>query len=177
MRIGYACAAVMYASAVPALGQTPPPPPPADAMTQAAPYVMAAETNDLYEIESSKIALQKTQNAKVRKFASGLIKDHNKITAETMKAAEKAGLSPPSPTLNAGITASLDELRNASAADFDRLYVGQQILAHRVAFGLHSHYSNAGDQSALRRSARKAIAPIERDLNEANKLNAQISSG
>lgn len=167
-------ALALGAGAVPAIAQTPPPPPPAEAMTQAMPYVAAAGMSDLYEINSSQVALQKSQNPKVRQFAAMLIKDHTKTSAETMKAAQKAGLNPPPPMLDAGTTASIAELQNASPADFDRLYIGQQIPAHRTAFGLHSHYGNAGDQAALRASARKALRPIEQHLDAANKLQGQM---
>ena len=171
---GAAMALAMTAGALPATAQTPPPPPPPEAMTQAMPYVMAAGMSDLYEINSSQIALQKSQNPKIRKFAQMLINDHTKTTAATMKAAQKAGLNPPPPMLDAGTQASITELQNASPADFDRLYIGQQIPAHRAAFGLHSHYANAGDQSALRSTARKAIAPVSHHLDMANKLQKDM---
>jgi len=171
---GAALALVVAGGAGSAIAQTPPPPPPPEAMTQAMPYVMAAGMSDLYEINSSQIAMQKSQNPKIRQFANMLIKDHTKTTAATMKAAQKAGLNPPPPMLDAGATASIAELQNAPAADFDRLYIGQQIPAHRAAFGLHSHYANAGDNSALRSSARKAIAPVAHHLDMANKLQKDM---
>ena len=104
-----------------AVAQTPPPPPPAEAKSQAMPYVMAAGQSDLYEINSSQVALQKSQNPAVRRFAAMLIKHHQMTTAATMAAAQKAGLNPTPPTLDPGATASIAELQNASPADFDRL--------------------------------------------------------
>ena len=165
-----AVALAMCVGAIPAFAQTPPPPPPPEAMTQAMPYVMAAGMSDLFEINSSQIALQKSQNPKVRQFASMLIKDHTKTTAATMKAAQRAGLNPPPPMLDAGATASITELQNASAADFDRIYLAQQVPAHQNAFSLHSHYANAGDERALRTSARMALDPIRQHLDAATKL-------
>jgi len=172
---GAALALVMAAGAAPVMAQTPPPPPPPEAMTQAMPYVMAAGMSDLYEINSSQIAMQKSQNPKIRQFASMLIKDHTKTTAATMKAAKRAGLNPPPPMLDAGTTASITELQNASAADFDRLYIGQQIPAHQAAFSLHSHYANAGDQAALRTTARAAVAPVQHHLDAAQKMQKGMS--
>ena len=170
-----AIALAMSASAVPVLAQTPPPPPPAEAMTQAMPYVMAAGMSDLYEINSSQVAMQKSQNPKIRQFASMLIKDHTKTTAATTKAAQRAGLTPPAPMLDAGTSASINELQTASAADFDRLYIAQQIPAHQNAFSLHSHYANAGDNARLRTSARLAVAPVQHHLDMAMKLQKGMS--
>jgi putative membrane protein len=171
---GAALAIVMAAGATSSIAQTPPPPPPAEAMTQAMPYVMAAGMSDLYEINSSQIALQKSQNPKIRSFATMLIKDHQKTTAATMKAAQKAGLTPTPPMLDAGTTASITELQNASASDFDRLYIGQQIPAHQAAFSLHSHYANAGDKPQLRTTARAAIAPVQHHLDMATNLQKNM---
>ena len=173
---GAALAIVMAAGATGAIAQTPPPPPPPEAMTQAMPYVMAAGMSDLYEINSSQIAVQKSQSPKIRQFANMLIKDHTKTTAATMKAAQKAGLTPTPPMLDAGMTASITELQNASPADFDRIYIGQQIPAHQAAFSLHSHYANAGDKSQLRATARAAIAPVQHHLDMATKMQKDMMS-
>ncbi|MDD1449865.1 DUF4142 domain-containing protein [Sphingomonas sp. H160509] len=120
-------------------------------------YVKAVTTGDLYEINSSQIALKKSQNLKIRQFASRLIEDHTKTMAKTMEVAVKNGLNPPPPALDTGSAASISELQTASTTDFDRLYLGQQIPAHRAAFGLSSYYANAGDDPALRRSAKKEV--------------------
>lgn len=168
-------AAMICAGAVPVAAQTPPPPATIEAKSQALPYVMAAGRSDLYEIQSSQIALQKSQNEDIREFAQDMIEDHTETTADTMEAARDAGLNPPQPTLDAGTRASIEELQNASPAEFDRLYLGQQIPAHRQAFGLHSYYANAGDESRLRRNARKATRVISRHLKMANKMQREMS--
>ncbi|WP_294271978.1 DUF4142 domain-containing protein, partial [uncultured Sphingomonas sp.] len=62
-------ALVLGIAATPVAAQTPPPPPPAAAKAQAAAYVRAAGMSDLYEITSSKLALQKSRNDDVRRFA------------------------------------------------------------------------------------------------------------
>jgi len=165
----------LLASAAPVLAQTPPPSPPPEARNNAGEYVKAVITGDLYEINSSQIALQKSQNAKIRQFASKLIKDHTKTMAKTMEVAAENGLNPSPPVLDGKFTASINELQTASAADFDRLYLGQLIPAHRAAFGLSSYYANAGDDPKLRRSAKKRSGPINRHLSAANKLNKEIS--
>ena len=153
-----------------ALAQTPPPPPPADAKTAAMPYVMAAGMSDLYEINSSQVALQKSQTPAVRRFASMLIKHHQATTAATLRAATKAGLTPTPPVLDPGATASINELQSAPAADFDRLYIGQQIPAHQAALDLHRSYSTGGDQAPLRMSAKAAVPIVKRHLDAAMKL-------
>ncbi|RZM08417.1 MAG: DUF4142 domain-containing protein, partial [Sphingomonas sp.] len=141
------------------------------------PYVMAAGMSDLYEINSSQIALQKSKTRAIRSFATMLIKHHTMTTAATMKAAKKAGLTPPAPALDAGATASITELQSASAADFDRLYIGQQIPAHQAALDLHQSYSTGGDQAPLRMTAKTAVPIVKQHIAAALKLQAGKGMG
>ncbi len=164
-------------TATPLFAQTPPPPPPAEAKTSAMPYVMAAGMSDLYEINSSQIALQKSKTPAIRSFATMLIKHHTMTTAATIKAAKKAGLTPPAPALDAGATASITELQSASAADFDRLYIGQQIPAHQAALDLHQSYSTGGDQAPLRMTAKTAVPIVKQHIAAALKLQAGKGMG
>ena len=160
-----------------AIAQTPPPPPPAEAKTQAAAYVDAAAKSDMYEIESSKLALQKSSNPKIKAFANMMIRDHTKTTAATKAAATKAGLNPPPPAPDAGITTSLSELQGASAVDFDRLYLGQQMPAHQAALDLHQSYAANGDQPALKASAKAAVPIVQRHIAMADKDHAGMHGG
>lgn len=160
-----------------ALAQTPPPPPPAEAKTQAAAYVDAAAKSDMYEMESSKIALQKSSNPKIKSFANMMIKDHMKTTKATMVAVKKAGMTPPPPPVpDAATSASLDELRGASGADFDRLYLGQQMPAHQAALDLHQSYAANGDQAALRASAKAAVPIVQHHIDMATKMQASMGA-
>jgi putative membrane protein len=159
-----------------AVAQTPPPPPPAEAKTQAAAYVDAAGKSDMYEIESSRIAVQKSKTPAVKSFANMLIKHHQKTTAATMAAAKKAGMTPPPPAPDAGISASLAELNAAAPADFDRVYLAQQIPAHQAALDLHQSYASGGDQAPLRASAKAAVPIVQQHIDAAMKLQSGSNS-
>ena len=172
-----AIALALAGASTTAVAQTPPPPPPAEAKTQAMPYVMAAGQSDLYEINSSQVALEKSQNPEIRRYAEMLIKHHQKTTAATMKAAAKAGITPPPPMLAPGAVTSVNELQTASAADFDRLYLGQQVPAHQAALDLHQSYAKDGDQSALRSSGRKAVPIVKQHLAAAERMQRGDHSG
>ncbi len=177
MTMKYLSLLLITATSAPLAAQTPPPPPPAEAKSSAAAYVTAAGKSDLYEINSSQIALQKSQTPAVRKFATMLIKHHQTTTAATVAAAKKAGLTPPPPTLDAGATASINELQTASATDFDRLYLGQQVPAHQAALDLHKSYAAGGDQAPLRASAKSAVPIVKQHLDAATKMNAGKATG
>jgi len=169
-------ATLLATIALPAAAQTPPPPPPPEARAQAMPYVMAAGRSDLYEINSSQIALQKSQSPAIRKYATMLIKHHQQTTAATLAAAQKAGLSVTPPALDPGATASINELQTASPADFDRIYLAQQVPAHQAALDLHQAYGASGDQAALRASAKKAVPIVRQHLTAAQRMQSDPHS-
>lgn len=172
---GLALSLTMTAS--PVMAQTPPPPPPAEAKVQAAAYVEAAGMSDLYEINSSQIALDKSRDPAVRKFAQMMIDHHQKTTAATVKAAQSAGLAPKAPALDTGATASIRELQNAPAADFDRLYLGQQLPAHQAALDLHQAFSASGDKPSLKASARSAVPIVKQHLSMLEKMQSGKAAG
>jgi putative membrane protein len=157
---------------VAASAQTPPPPPPAAAKAQAPAYVTAAGKSDLFEIDSSRIAVRKTKNPQVRQFAQMLIDHHQKTTAATVSAARTARVPAPPPRLDPGAATSIRELERASAADFDRLYLGQQVPAHQAALDLHTAYSQGGDKAELKASAASAVPIVQSHLDTAQRLSS-----
>ena len=139
-----AVALMIAGTSLSATAQTAPPPPPPEAKTQAMAYVMASGMSDMFEITSSQIAVQKSKTPAVRSFANMMIKHHTKTTADTMKAARKAGITPPAPMVDPGAQASIAELNAATPEDFDRVYLAQQVPAHQAALDLQTELCRAG---------------------------------
>ena len=174
---GVALALALGMAGSAAIAQTPPPPPPPEAKTAAMPYVMAAGQSDMFEINSSQIALQKSQNPAIRKYANMLIKHHTKTTAATTKAAQKAGVTPMPPALDPGAMTSINELQTAAATDFDRVYLAQQVPAHQAALDLHQSYARDGDKAPLKTTARTAVPIVRQHLAAATKMQSGAGMG
>lgn len=162
--------ATIVALAVPAAAQLQPPPAPPEAKTQAQPFLAAAGMSDVYEITSSQIALQKSSNPALKRYATELIGHHTMTTNNALKAAKAGGVTPPPPVLNAQFRALISELQNAGPGDFDRLYIGQQIPAHQGALELQTAYSKGGDVAPLRAAAKGALPFIKQHLAEAQTM-------
>ena len=128
-------------------------------------YATMAAASDMYEIESSKLAVEKSQNPQLREFAQMLIRDHEKSTADLKAAAQKAvPVIVVTPVLTPEQEANLAALRAASAADFDRLYISQQVPAHEKALALVRSYSQTGTDEGLKAHATAVIVPVEMHL-------------
>jgi putative membrane protein len=138
--------------------------------TQASAYVRLAASSDMYEIESSRLALQRSGNAAVRQFAQMMIEHHTDTTQQLAAAARAAGQTVPTGmvTVHAQLLTALRASANVGA--FDRLYIGQQRLAHQQALALHGNYAARGDTPALRTVAGAAAPIVRQHLEQAQAL-------
>ena len=142
--------------------------------TAAMPFMRMAAAGDLYEIDSSRLALTKTQNAQVRQFAQTMITDHTKTTATLKAQARTAGLSPPTPMLMPMQRDDMARLRPLTGAAFDREYLSQQAAAHRMALALQQNYASSGDTPALRTAASAAVPIIQSHIDMLGRIDAAM---
>jgi len=165
--------------ALAACATTPPPPPavPAPVVDPNNPlfapgFLAQAASANQFEIDSSQLALQASQNQAVRNYANLLIADHTRLGAQVTATAQSAGLTMPPPGLLPAQQAALDQLRAAGAGpSFDMAYRQAQIDAHNQAIGLMQNYSTSGDVPALRSAAAGAIPMMQMHLQQAQMLN------
>ena len=164
---------------VAACSTNPPPPPPAPAAVVdpnnplfAPGFLAQAGSANQFEIVSSQLALQASQNGAVRNYANLLISDHTRLGAQVTAAAQSAGLTMPPPVLLPAQQAALDQLRAAGTGpNFDMAYRQAQIDAHTQAIQLMQNYSASGDVPALRSAAAGAIPMMQMHLQQAQMLN------
>lgn len=135
-------------------------------------FMTMAASSDQFEIQSSQLALQASQNPAVRNFANMMIAHHTATTQNLAAAAQSAGLVPPPPQLVPQHQALLDQLRAAgSGASFDAAYKQAQIQSHTEALQLMQGYANGGDVPALRQVAAAAVPIVTQHLQQAQNLN------
>lgn len=158
--------------------ETNPPPPPVEPAVVADPnnplfgpgFLAQAASGDLFEIQSSQMALQMSGNPSVRNFANLLISDHTRLSQATMAAARSAGIVPPPPAILPAQQAVLSQL-SAAGPNFDVAFRDAQITAHQQALGLMQNYAASGDVPALRTAAQQAIPAIQMHLSQAQLLH------
>jgi putative membrane protein len=119
-----------------------------------------------FEVESSKLALERSKDAKVRAFAQMMITDHQKA-AEKLKAIAPADVTA---GLDATGKTDLDRLRGAAADRFDATYVAEQTVAHQKAVDLFNGYAKAGDNRALKAFAQETLPTLEKHLDHVKAL-------
>ena len=137
----------------------------------AADFAAAAGASDKFEIESSKIAQSQASNAKVKDFASMMIKDHTKSTAELKSIAAKENITLAPPTLSTEMQSKIDALKMTKGGEFDTLYLSQQVPAHEAALKMMQDYAATGDNEAVKGFATKASTVVQKHLDEARNLS------
>ena len=133
-------------------------------------YVARAGAADLYEIESSRIAVRRAERPAVREMAERLIADHTRSSQQVMAAARADGLRPPPPRLEPRQRAMIRQLERVRPRMFDELYLSQQIPAHREALILHRNQARMGRGDDLRRAATGIVPVVQGHLTHARQL-------
>lgn len=135
-------------------------------------FVNTASIANEFEIESSQLALKKSQSDDVKKFAQLMIDDHTK-TADKMKdalAASKA--KPPTDNMDSKHEKLLDKLQSASNDNFDQQYISMQTDAHKEAVKLFGNYSRNGKDAALKDFASETLPTLKQHLEHVEQLSS-----
>lgn len=154
-------------------GRTPPPSVEA-ATREAQPYLFHAGASDVFEITSSQLAIMRSRDPEVRRYATALIDHHTRTTNRALAAAKQSGVTPPPPVLTPQQRGFIDRIANLSGPDFDRAYAEVQVPAHQAALAVHSGYASNGDTDALRTVARGAVPIVQGHLEGAQRLQARL---
>jgi putative membrane protein len=150
----------------------------APTVNTAADFVPAAAISDMYEIEASKLALQKSKSADVKAFAQMMIKDHTLTTSKLKSTLASANVqvTPPT-TLDDRRQGMITNLKAASAADFDKLYLDQQTAAHQEALATMKSYADDGEVPALKKLAADTAPKIQQHYDEVQRLDNAGADG
>lgn len=145
-------------------------PTPADE-TAAPDFVNKAAASDMFEIESSKLALTRSTTPAVRDFAQMMIDAHTATTAGLKDAIASSGqsLTPPA-SLPSDLQGKLDDLKKASDADFDKAYMDAQIDGHQAALNVLTRYETDGDVPALKTFAAETAPKVQSHLDKAKAI-------
>jgi len=139
------------------------------AVTTAAEFVPTATSSNLFEIESSRLALQRSRSPEVRRFAQQMIRDHNAASRRMTTVVRRAGLPMPPPAMNAKHQQMLATVQ--AAPDFDAAYVNAQLMAHQEAVALFTSYSSNGDVPQLASFAGRTLPVLQMHLDHVQALS------
>jgi putative membrane protein len=129
-----------------------------------------ANASNLFEIQSSELALNRSRSAAVKDFATRMVTDHRNAAAKFKAALNQAKLPMPPDELDARQRAMLDNLKGADASAFDATYINAQNKAHIEAVNLFDSYSKNGDNPRLKAYAADVLPTLRGHLEHVQKL-------
>jgi putative membrane protein len=166
-------------SAEPAAVQ--PTPPPAGALTdpQIAAIVVAANQVD---IDAGNLALKKTKNDDVKKFAQLMVTDHTAVNKAADDLVTKLNVTPEATDASRGLIsggadsrATLDKLDGDA---FDRAYVDNEVAYHKAVIGVLDHQLIPSATNADLKSTLVGVKPaFDAHLQHAESLQAALAGG
>ncbi len=133
-------------------------------------FVEKASLSDMYEIESAKLALERSKVQAVKDYAQAMHDAHMASSRELMSLAAGALVTPPT-QLDSHFSGQLDQLREASVEDFDDRYLDQQTEAHENTLSLMRDFASDGRDAGLQSFAQKMAPIIEAHLTRVKALD------
>ena len=136
-------------------------------------FVKNASIANQFEIDSSKLALEKSQNADVKAFAQKMIDDHTKAGNDLKAALPKSGVDKAylRDVLDDKHQGMMKDLKDEAGNDFDNEYVSKQVAAHDEAVTLFQDYSEDGENAVLKDFATKTLPTLKMHQDHVNKLD------
>ncbi len=151
-------------------GKLPLQPPPMGVPHNAVEYTMLAASGDLFEIQTSQLLLQRSQNPQLRAHAEQMIAEHPRLSAALLAAARKGGVTPPPPALINRHANMLNMLSAMGPDMFEITYLQMQAVAHNEALLVHTAYAAAGENPSLKAAAGTAAPVVQGHLQKARAL-------
>lgn len=127
-------------------------------------FMLKAAGGGLYEVEVSRLALQKAQSPDVKKYADMLVKHHTKANDELKVLATAKPLRLPS-AMPDGKKAKMDALAKKSGAEFDRDYVTMVgVDDHRADIELFEEEIKTGRDTEVKAFAVRTLPVLKQHL-------------
>ena len=137
-------------------------------------FLTKTAAGNLFEIESSKLALSKTKSEQIRTFANEMVKDHTAAGTKFKQAVSEAKLKAPAEALAPEQQTTMVDLKAEEGPAFERDYVNQQYKAHVQTVDMFQAYADNGDNPRLKQFAREMLPTLKTHLDHATNLRSSL---
>lgn len=125
----------------------------------------------IFEVESSKLALERSTNTAVKTFAQRMVTDHTKVGTELNAAITAGGTTPTVTALDADHQKMLDDLKAAKPEEFDTKYIDAQQKAHDKTIDLFEDYIKDGPAGPVKDFATKTLPALQAHKADIQKID------
>ena len=134
-------------------------------------FLKKIAVSNMTEIESSKLALEQSQNTALKTFAQHMIDDHTEAGSRVAAlAAEKQAELPTK--LDDDHQKLIDDLKAKSPGDFDKAFIDLQVAAHKEAIAFDNDEVDNGSDPDVRKLASHLQNTLNMHLRMAEDLQS-----
>lgn len=133
-------------------------------------FVDEASAKGIAEIETAKLALDKSNSEDVRSFAQKMIDDHTQANQKLAALANQHDDLEISDDATLMDKAKAMILKFRDGENFDQAYANNQVVAHKQTIELFRSYSQDGENAALKQFAEETLPKLEQHLKHAEEL-------
>jgi len=129
------------------------------------------------EIQMAQLALTNASSEAVRNYAQMMITDHTNANAMLQSAGYGMRENPITQTLNMEVNRQMALLRGKSGMEFDRAYIGSQVLMHQTALEtMRTTLLPSAQEDKLKQTLGTMRSTVEMHLEHARTLQGQMDN-
>lgn len=145
--------------------------------TDAKSFVKQAMVSNQFEIESSKLALEKATDPQLQQFAKQMIDEHQAVGKKLKETLQKAKVeAPDKQALDQKHEGMIEKLEKAKGPEFNRSYRQMQVQAHESAVNLFQSYAEGGDNKQLQQFAAATLPNLKKHLQQIESIEPQTAA-
>jgi putative membrane protein len=137
-------------------------------------FAVSATESSIMEVETGRIALQKTANPDIKEFAQRMIDEHTKTTDELKKMAATKKIELPV-YINQDNQDKIKDLSNKSEVDFDNSYIDLMVNNHQNDLELFQKASDDLEDPELKTFAKNQTQTLASHLDMARRIQDKIN--
>lgn len=138
-------------------------------------FVLEAGQGGLTEVALARLALERSENEEVRRFAQMMIDDHTAANAELMQIASSKNMTMPT-EMNEKQRKTMEKLNGLSGAQFDREYMRQMVKDHEATVKLFEREADRGTDADLKAFAAKTLPNLREHLQMARSISGNTQN-
>jgi putative membrane protein len=132
------------------------------------------------DIDAGKLAKMRSKNAKVKRFANDMIRDHGSANKQAVKLVTKLGVTPEendtSKSLTDGGKENLANLKKLKGKEFDKAYMEHEVAYHQqVLDALDKTLIPSAQNAELKSLLESVRGVVAQHLDHANQLSQSMS--
>lgn len=159
----------------------PPPTPPASTLNDAQIAAIVVAANQV-DIDAGQLALKKSKNPEVKKFAERMVTDHTAVNKAAVELVTKLKVTPQdsdtSKSLASGGSDARAKLEKLEGDAFDRAYVDNEVAYHEAVIGvLKTQLIPAASNQELKDALVGAQPAFDAHLQHAKQIQSALASG